>query len=646
VTVGGIAPALRGGAISIAVAGSLAIACSGDEAGQSRVPVNEAPAPPPSNTPPPPTTPAAEPPPARPPQVPPPPPAQAGPCGDNCTERTIGGDGDGFDLDVNPNDAVEIDADGALVVTRRTGETASYIWIADTTAQPPTIAKIDTRAQTIVARYAVGAPDPSRTSLAMNGDAYVASRAGMGVTKISTLGADCPDTNGDGMVTTSSGPNDVLPFGEDDCVLWFRKFDQEIRGVAAQDIPAHSVIEPQPDGPPKITTTPAQHYVWVGASTVGYDPVNSPMSGAMAPRAYKLDGETGEILIDTEMPRGAYGFALDGRGILWLTGGAYWNGSLAFIDTTQCVDDASCDVEPCRVTCSASACPTTCDGAVKADITLDPYDAYGITVDCKQRVWLGSLIKRYDPQAPADQRFKVTTAMLTNTSFVAGIAADAHGWVWGAGTNNHVLRIDAETMQQAAEIPVPQSTQGVAVDIDGKIWAIPMSTSVHVITPGDAVADNAVQTDAVTGLQSPYTYSDMTGVQQILAANAEPGMYSRVFEGCAEDMATTWADFSYDAETPDGTRIVFQARTADTIAGLESALWQPLAGAPSDTPEAQLGTTLMLSGEPPGRYVEIKVDLYMDPGATDRCTETSAVTPKLKSFTVSFSCPVVERGPG
>ncbi len=560
-----------------------------------------------------------------------------GPCGDGCMQTDVGVDGDAFDLEQSSGSAVELDDEGALIVTREVVVEDSFIWVADTGASPAAVSKIDTRTREVVARYEVGAPDPSRTSVAMTGDAYVTSRSGMGITKFSAAGQDCPDTNGDGMVTTSTGPGDVLPFGEDDCMLWYRQFDQEIRAVAAQDIPGTTTIEEQLDGPPLITTTPSQHYVWLGASTRGAaDPSSDPQTEPLA-MAYKLDGETGEILLETAMPRGAYGFALDGRGILWLTGGAYWSGSVAFIDTNQCTDTATCDVEPCRTTCSTTQCPDTCDGAIKGDITLEPQNTYGITVDCKQRVWLGaSPIKRYDPLAPVDQRLAVATGDAAS-AYAAGIAADANGSVWGAATP--VVRLDAEDLTQVQMVDTPSYAHGVAVDVDGKVWAVTMNTTLHVIEPGATLADNVVTGDAVDGLQFPYTYSDMTGVQQQLAAAEAPGIYTQVFEGCAEGEQTTWLDFSWDAETPAASRVVFQVRTADTLEGLEEAEFQGLVAVPSMRETVDLDATLTLSGEPAGRYVEIQVELYADVGMHDRCSETPVTSPRVRAFTLAHRCP-------
>jgi hypothetical protein len=618
---------------------ALVLSCSGDGPGANRTsehPVAAPPATPPG--PPPldlgPTTPVA------PPQTPTMPPALdagASACGKDCSEQTLGTGGDGFEPSGPAAESVALDGDGALTVTQQAMQQDSFIWVSDTAAN--SISKIDTRTHEEVARYAVGAPDPSRTSVSMNGDAYVASRNGKGVTKISGAGQQCPDSNGDGRITTSTGATDVLPFGGDDCVLWFKQFDQEIRGVAAQDIPAVTEQVPQLDGPPKIVTTPEAHYVWVGLSTIGEGDPMQPAPGVAMPMAYKLDGATGEEILRTPMPRGAYGFALDGNGILWLTGGAYWNGNLAFIDTEQCIDAASCNVEPCRVTCSETRCPTTCDGAVKADITLEPGDAYGITVDCKQRVWLGGTMKRYDHGAAENERLVVAKSDPTTGSvpYASGIAADGRGWVWGA--SDALVRLDAETLERHERVALASYVHGVAVDADGQVWGITMQESLHLVMPGATITDNAVRNDAVLGLVQPYTYSDMTGVQLRLAAGAGPGRYRHVFEGCAEGVATSWDELRWDVETPGKSWVVIQTRSAETRAALDAAVWLPVTVVPATAATAQLATVLALSAQPPGRLLEIKIELHLDPGNRSRCTSSQALTPRVKSLTARHRCP-------
>lgn len=56
-------------------------------------------------------------------------------------------------------------------------------------------------------------------------------------------------------------------------------------------------------------------------------------------------------------------------------------------------------------------------------------------------------------------------------------------------------------------IPVPGLTtpKSVGVDLDGNVWVVALSG------PACRVDPVAMQIDAYTGLNSPYTYSDRTG---------------------------------------------------------------------------------------------------------------------------------------
>ncbi|MEZ4461173.1 MAG: hypothetical protein R3E66_15920 [bacterium] len=149
-----------------------------------------------------------------------------GNCDPTCVKTGSGGSGDPFILTGDPNDnqtsqGVVLDPQGAVTLDVKRVE-SQFIWIANT--GEGTVSKIDTRTYQEVARYITGPAgagnDPSRTSVNTFGDVFVGNRAGQSLTKISSLGEDCPDTNGDGTITTSTGAADVKPWGQDDCVLW------------------------------------------------------------------------------------------------------------------------------------------------------------------------------------------------------------------------------------------------------------------------------------------------------------------------------------------------------------------------------------------------------------------------------------------
>ncbi|HJL05085.1 MAG TPA: hypothetical protein RMH85_18935 [Polyangiaceae bacterium LLY-WYZ-15_(1-7)] len=520
-----------------------------------------------------------------------------GDCNPDCSATTRGPGGDTpFDPEMDDSDGVGLDDDGAIVLDSRMVDT-QFIWIANT--GEGSVSKVDTETYEEVARYITGPDgggnDPSRTSVNSVGDVYVGNRGGTSISRISTLQDTCPDTNGDGTVTTSTGPS-TLPWGQDDCVLWNTDLPGGgiIRAVAAQDVVG-------PDGE-------LREYVWAG----GWNGV-----------VWKLDGQTGEILLQTPSPVPTYGFALDAAGNLWISG---WSSSaLGRLDTSRCVDTASCDV---------SVCGDDGDDCVKQRINA-PDRCYGITVDFAQRVWCGGdTVKRYDPALALGGRWTTENVGY----FCNGIAADAMGSIWVAcqGADAMVRMVADDPTMRTAIVNGSISPRGVAIDADGKVWGINREhDDAVVITPGAGLMDNTVEYDIATGLVSPYTYSDMTGLQLRLATNPR-GYYRAIVEGCAEDAAnpTEWGELRYEVETPAGTSVTFRVRTADTREALDAAEWVTVANIPDDASPADIATALMDAGVEVGRWLMVEAQLQ-----SDRSSPREVITPRVLAIDVTYVCP-------
>jgi len=519
-----------------------------------------------------------------------------GNCDTNCRTTSFPGV-DGFDLDADPNDGVVVDDTGALALERQSFPSNHLIWIANT--GQGTVSKVDTRTFLELARYYTGpsgvSNDPSRTSVGLGGDVYVGNRAEMSITKISALGDACPDTNGDGRITTSHGTDELLPWGDDDCVLW----NTPLPGGLTRAVAAH--IERGPDGE-------LVEYVWAGT----FD--TSEMS--------KLDGATGALLFRVPAPAQPYGFAFDGRENMWI---ASLGTTLGRVDTTRCIDEASCRV-------------AFCPEAGGDDCVLQAIEIadgmYGITVDARQRVWMGggTTPKRYDPMAPVGSRLRTSLASL----FVHGIAADALGNIWGAAQEQGLVRIDAEDPTRYAVVPatVGSSPKGVAVDDDGKVWGINLNNDdATVVVPGVAINAFTVWTSVVPVLVQPYTYSDMTG-QQLRIATSLTGYYRHVVDACpgAPDGPTEWRDLTFDADVPEGTSLIIRVRTADTRGELMSRPWVRVVEVPDDTSPADIAAALTAAGVTPGALLEVSLEL-----GSWRSRGTSYTTPRFRGFNVEFS---------
>lgn len=499
--------------------------------------------------------------------------------------------------DTENSQGVVLDADGAVTIDIRRIE-AKFIWISNT--GEGTISKVDTDTFTETARYwtgpAAGGNDPSRTSVNTFGDVYVGNRGGRTVTKISGLGADCADNNGDGMITTSSGPADILPWGQDDCIIWNVPVPDGgvIRSVAAQDA--------------RVNDDTARPAVWIGG-----------WSGVV----WKLDGDTGAILVQTPSPVSCYGFALDGKGNLWISG--WSDGALGRIDTLRCTTTANCDV------------PTmdgeSFDDAIKQRIPIT-HTPYGITVDFKQRVWVGGQSTlRYDPAQAVGSRI----VSVSDVPFIHGIAADDKGFIWGAGMGNGIVRYDAENPASHLDVPGTQSSaKGMAIDLDGKVWAINIShNDATVVVPGPTLNDNTVTANVVPQLVSPYTYSDMTG-SQLRFATDQRGFYRRLFEGCPTDgnfLPTEYKELRFDVETPGGSMVTIQIRGGNTPAEVATAGWILVATVPPATSPISIEQLVIDSGLQGVQFIEIEVEL-----TAVRDANNNVFAPRLKALELTYDC--------
>jgi hypothetical protein len=360
----------------------------------------------------------------------------------------------------------------------------SYIWIAN--SPQGTVSKIDTQTGVEEGRYRTGPddPDPSRTSVNQFGDAAVANRSGS-VTKIIADVEDCEDQNNNGF-QTSTGPNDILAWGEDDCVVWHRHLvDVEMNQHGPRPI-AWEATDPEAGTcnypPPRL---------WVGW---WQDP-----SGDVGV-FHRLDGASGETVDMVEVPTwnwgdkqtGPYGGAVTSDGDFWVTG---YYGPAIKID------------------------------AVSLDVTYyDPLPDsgyYGMSLDANERVWVGGCDGKIYHLDPFGNDTPEEIATIEGRA--RGVQVDREGRAWFAGNNPcRLLMVDVTTKQLVEDaIPLPgcQMPVGVSIDVEGYVWVV------------DRDAEKAYKVDPdtyqveleVTGLIEPYTYSDMTGAALNLVENPPQG---------------------------------------------------------------------------------------------------------------------------
>lgn len=359
----------------------------------------------------------------------------------------------------------------------------SIIWIAN--SPEGTVSKIDTGSAVELARYRTGpdGPDPSRTAVNLAGDVAVSNRRGS-ITKIAGSLAGCVDADGDGEIRTSGGADDVLDWGEDECVLWHAStsFDASIAGSS---------------GGPRATA-------WTGGTldpdtcdVTGVDLWvswrNQPESSATIRKISGVDGTTlGEAVIEDwpdNWGHGPYGGAADAAGDLWALG---TSGSMFRVDG----DDF---------------------GVERWDNGVS-HVMYGIALDAAGDPWVAG----YDGKLWHFDRTSAAWVDKGGTdggpSRLRGLAVDPRGHAWVAGNGPcGLMRYDTiadELVDGHIDLPGCATPVGVSVDAEGMIWVVDRDAErAYRVDPDDY----AVTT--VEGLVQPYTYSDMTGAGLGLVVN-------------------------------------------------------------------------------------------------------------------------------
>ena len=353
----------------------------------------------------------------------------------------------------------------------------SYVWIANSAEH--TVSKINTRTLIEEGRYYTRADqsgNPSRTSVSIDARAVVVANRMGGVTKIWARQQDCVDKNNNGQIDTSTGPNDVRPFDQDECIAWHSFVPETTvqRPVAwTSGVLNHSSCEYE------------NQKVWT--STGRDSPQGDGYCGPSGTWVHRLNGETGEVEDTIHIPEnevacgawggwgfGFYGGAVDPDNNMWLS--TFGAGKLVRVDYET------------------------------LDYTVFNGSSYGVTVDTMGRPWVGDSPRRFN--AGTGNYDPAPNGTLPGAGG-SGIAEDHQGRMWAA-TQNGVGWVDRDTLEVGDTVPLPiQGTyRGISVDVDGYVWAIRLGgTEAFKIDP------DTYTYEMVGGLNGPYTYSDMTGGQ-------------------------------------------------------------------------------------------------------------------------------------
>jgi len=429
----------------------------------------------------------------------------------------------------------------------------NFIWVAVSTKG--TTVKINTDTGQILGEYRTapeGQPtDPSRTTVDLNGNVWNTNRAGHSVVHIGLLeNNQCVDRNGNGVIDTSAGLNDIrrwrnaggidsdggVDTAEDECILHYVL----VRAWGTR----HVAVTKDND-------------VWVS----GYGSTNT---GAFD----LIDGDTGAIVRSEGVGYGGYGGLIDGNGVIWSAG----RNHLLRWDTSKPLS-----------------------GPNGQNWRVYFHDSYGLCIDSQGNVWNTTLeqngILKFAPDGTFIAKYS------HGYQYAQGCVVDRNDdvWVahvlWGSPTVGHIKN----NGRFVGYVGVSSGPTGVAVDAAGKIWSTNYNTgNASRIDPnaGPIGADGVTRVGLVD-YNTPslggnlYNYSDMTGS----TLQGAPGSGSWEVLHDSGRAGATWRFVHWKADVfGDGAFSVLLSTSAD---GVTFGLLQAVAN----------GEELAI---PAGRYLKVR----------------------------------------
>lgn len=394
-----------------------------------------------------------------------------------------------------------------------------FLWVA--VSSKGTIVKINTTTGQVIGEYStspLGQPkDPSRTTVDLNGNVWATNRAGNSVVHIGLVeNGQCVDRNGNGIIETSTGFNDIK--------AWTNAGGANTNGgvsTAADECIIHYT---------KVNSFGTRHVsvnkdndIWV--------------SGTSGRRFDLLDGVTGQIKrAEPTVGFGGYGGLIDRNGVIWSS-----NPMLRW-DTSK---------------------PLT--GANGTNWTGFNHPSYGLCIDSSGNVWNTSFgnnqIRKFAPDGTLLGTFAQGDA------FAQGCVVDKNDHVWVAHSLNRStvghLKNDGSYV---GTIAVQSGPTGVAVDGSGKIWATNHnSRTVSRINPalGPLGPDGVTHVGAVEFTTQNlggdlYNYSDMTG--STLSGIPFSGTWSTVFD--SQIVGAEWGRIGWTAQVCGDASLTVQVASS------------------------------------------------------------------------------------
>jgi hypothetical protein len=455
--------------------------------------------------------------------------------------------------------------------------TFPFIWVPNT--GQGTVSKIDTVTGKEIGRYRVSGysdPSPSRTTVDLQGAAYIGTRQAGTVVKI---GLDengaCIDRNSNGVIDTSRDVNndgditgaELLAWGSDECVLYEVVLIDGKQGTFVPGTYAGGYDGNYWGTSPRGLAIDSSNNVWAGTwSTTKF---------------YHINGATGAIM-GSPVPfgtyssgQGSYGAVIDNQGILW-------SGTL-----------------------SGPVVKLNTNTLALSNLNVG-HQTYGMGLDNLNQVfvngWTNNVFTRIDAITGTIDWTK------GGTNGGRGITATTDNNIWTANSYGNDVRRFTNDGNPIATIGGFNHPTGVAVDAAGKVWATNLNDdNIKRIDP----ATNAIDlTKTVVGSGGHYTYSDMTGVV-VRSITTKLGTWTITYDSGALD--TLWGTVSWNSLVPTGTQVTVRARSSN-----DAVSWSPW------EPAVNGGG---LSSTPKGKYIQVESTLQILSGTTSPVLYDLTVAP-------------------
>lgn len=256
-------------------------------------------------------------------------------------------------------------------------------------------------------------------------------------------------------------------------------------------------------------------------------------------------------------------------------------------------------------------------GAVMKNYPTTGCVGYGITVD-QEYVWLGC----YSSSNVARVRKSDGAVDLAATGGnPRGIATSTDGFVYAAGWNNQIYKINRNTMAfTAITVPALSNIISAAVDSSNRVWAVSYQGPLVRIEP------NGAQTVFGSGNRSQYVYTDLTG-QQTINAGLTPGLWSIIND--ANYPTPQWTRLNFTTIKPPNTTVSARVKVATSVAALTTTPWWNGLLLESTYRLETNGQVLLNDiGLPAARFIQVEVKLT---------TTSSTVTPVVQSVSATWA---------